>query len=258
MSDEGQHRAADLPIQGGNPIVVIPARMASVRLPGKPMAEIQGEAMIVHVWRRATEARIGPVLVAAGEPEIADAVLRAGGEARLTRPDHVSGSDRIHEALKAQDPAARHDIVINLQGDLPTIDPAYLHAVLAPLANPEVDIATLAAEIQNEEERQSASVVKAVLSLEAGARSGRAIYFTRAIAPSGVGPHFHHIGIYAYRRRALDRFVALPPAPLEVREKLEQLRALENGMRIDAGLVDRVPFGVDTPAELGRARRMLA
>jgi len=241
-----------------HPIVVIPARMASTRLPGKPLAEIAGEAMIVQVWRRAVEAAVGPVLVAAAEAEIAEAVRRAGGEAVLTRPDHDSGSDRVCEALTARDPQRRHDVVINLQGDLPTIAPGYLVEVMAPLADPGLDIATLAAEIRDEDERRSESVVKAVISLPVGAREGRALYFTRAVAPAGPGPHYHHIGIYAFRRPALERFVALAPTPLERREKLEQLRALENGMTIGVRLVDRVPFGVDTPADLERARAMLA
>jgi 3-deoxy-manno-octulosonate cytidylyltransferase (CMP-KDO synthetase) len=240
-----------------DPIVVIPARMASTRLPGKPLARIAGEPMIVHVWRRAMQAEVGPVLVAAGEPEIADAVTAAGGDAVLTRPEHPSGSDRVHEALMRRDPERHHDVVINLQGDLPTIDPACLRQVAALLADATVDIGTLAAEIREAAERRAAGVVKAVVSLAPGARSGRALYFTRVLAPSGEGPHYHHIGIYAYRRAALERFVALPPAPLERREKLEQLRALEDGMTIAVGLVDRVPFGVDTPADLERARRAL-
>jgi 3-deoxy-manno-octulosonate cytidylyltransferase (CMP-KDO synthetase) len=231
--------------------------MASTRLPGKPLAEIAGLPMIVQVWRRAVEAAVGPVLVAAAEAEIAEAVRAAGGTAELTRPDHPSGSDRVHEALTRHDPQRRHDVVINLQGDLPTIDPAYIRLVAALLEDPAADIATLAAEIGEEEERRAPGVVKAVVSLAPGARAGRALYFTRVLAPSGEGPHFHHIGIYAYRRPALERFVALPPAPLERREKLEQLRALENGMTIVCGLVDRVPFGVDTPADLERARALL-
>ncbi len=241
-----------------SPIVMIPARLAATRLPGKPLADIHGVPLIVHVWRRAVAADLGPVVVACAEPEIAAAVTAAGGRAVLTRPDHGSGSDRIFEALEALDPEGRHDVVINLQGDLPTIAPEVLRAVLAPLAEPAVDIATLAAEIGDEAERRAPGVVKAVLSLEAGARVGRALYFSRAVVPSGAGPHYHHIGIYAYRRAALERFVRLPPAPLERREKLEQLRALEDGMRIDVGLVDRVPFGVDTPADLERARQMIA
>ena len=241
-----------------NPIIVIPARMASTRLPGKPLAEIAGEPMIVQVWRRAVESGLGPVLVAAGEPEIAEAVKRAGGEAELTRPEHPSGSDRVHEALTLRDPERRHDVVINLQGDLPTMAPADLRQLAGLLSDPAVDIATLAAEIREEVERQAPGVVKAVISLQPGARAGQGLYFTRVLAPSGEGPHYHHIGVYAYRRAALERFVALPPAPLERREKLEQLRALENGMTIAVGLVDKVPFGVDTPADLERARAALA
>ncbi|MBM3491438.1 MAG: 3-deoxy-manno-octulosonate cytidylyltransferase [Alphaproteobacteria bacterium] len=240
------------------PLIVIPARLAASRLPGKPLALIAGQPMIVQVWRRAIEAQLGPVLVAAAEPEIARAVEAAGGRAVLTRPEHPSGSDRVHEAVTLADPEGRHPIVINLQGDLPSIAPEAIQAVLRPLAEPAVDIATLAAEIHSDEERLAASVVKAVLSLPPGAPQGRALYFTRVPCPSGDGPLYHHIGIYAYRRAALERFVRLPPAPLERREKLEQLRALEAGMRIDVALVDAVPFGVDTPADLERARQQLA
>jgi 3-deoxy-manno-octulosonate cytidylyltransferase (CMP-KDO synthetase) len=240
-----------------NPIVVIPARMASLRLPGKPLADIHGEPMIVHVWRRALAAGLGPVLVAAGEPEIAAAVAAVGGQAVLTRPDHASGSDRIFEALGRFDPDARHDVVVNLQGDLPMVEPAALAAVLGPLAEPAVDIATLAIEIRSAEERDNPSVVKAVAALAADCRIARALYFTRAVCPADDGPHFHHIGIYAYRRAALARFVELPPGRLERREKLEQLRALEAGLRIDVALVDMTPFGVDTPADLERARALL-
>ncbi len=240
-----------------NPIVVIPARMASTRLAGKPLAEIAGEPMIVHVWRRAVEAAVGPVLVAAAEPEIADAVRRAGGRAVMTLPDHPSGSDRVFEALQAVDPDRAHDAIINLQGDLPAIDPATLRAALAPLADPAVDIATLAAAIVDRDERQDPSVVKVVISLAPGARVGRALWFSRLPAPGGAGPLYHHIGLYAYRRSALERFVNLPPAPLEQREKLEQLRALEAGMRIDAALVDSVPLGVDTAADLARIRTLM-
>ncbi|PWC34146.1 3-deoxy-manno-octulosonate cytidylyltransferase [Azospirillum sp. TSO35-2] len=241
-----------------NPIVIIPARMASVRLPGKPLADILGAPMIVQVLRRATEAAIGPVVVACAEPEIARAVEATGGTAVLTRPDHPSGSDRIFEALRLIDPEGRHDAVVNVQGDLPTIEPGTVRAAFAPLADPAVDIATLVAVITREEERTNPNVVKAVLELPPGARQGRALYFTRATAPSGDGPLYHHIGLYAYRRAALERFVALPPSMLEQREKLEQLRALSNGMRIDAAVVDAVPLGVDTPADLERARALLS
>lgn len=241
-----------------DPIVVIPARLASTRLPGKPLADIHGAPMIVHVWRRAVAAGIGPVVVACADPEIAAAVERAGARAMLTRPDHPSGSDRIHEAVSRLDPAARHDVVVNVQGDLPVIDPAAIRAVLGPLADPGVDIATLAAPIRDGAELQAASVVKVAAGFAPGARVARALYFSRLPVPSGTGEHYHHIGLYAYRRAALDRFVALPPGVLERRESLEQLRALEAGMRIDVALVDTVPLGVDTPADLARARAMPA
>lgn len=241
-----------------NPIVVIPARMASTRLPGKPLADIQGLPMIVQVWRRAIEAGVGPVVVAAAEAEIAEAVTAAGGQAVLTRPDLPSGSDRVFAALQSVDPRGRHDAIINLQGDLPTIEVAAIRAALSPLSNRDVDIATLVAEIVRDEEKSDPNVVKAAIAFPAGARVGRALYFSRAAIPAGDGPLYHHIGIYAYRPAALERFVRLPPGMLERRERLEQLRALEAGMRIDAALVDTVPLGVDTPADLDRARAMLA
>jgi 3-deoxy-manno-octulosonate cytidylyltransferase (CMP-KDO synthetase) len=240
------------------PIVIIPARMASTRLPGKPLADIGGVPMIVHVWQRAVEADVGPVVIACAETAIADAVEAAGGTAVLTRPDHPSGSDRIFEALVRVDPDGAHDVVVNLQGDLPAVDPAIVRAVLAPLTDPGVGLATLVSAIIDPAERDDPNVVKAVVSLAGEARIGRAIYFSRLPVPWGEGPHFHHIGIYAYRREALTRFVALPPGAIEQRERLEQLRALENGMRIDAAVVDTVPFGVDTPADLERARALLA
>lgn len=239
------------------PIVVIPARMASTRLPGKPLADVAGAPMIVHVWRRAMEADVGPVVVACAEAAIADAVEAAGGTAVLTRPDHPSGSDRIFEAVVRVDPDGRHDVVVNLQGDLPTVDPSVVRAVLEPLADPEVDVATLVSPITEANERDDPNVVKAVVSLAADANVGRAIYFSRAAVPWGEGAHFHHIGIYAYRRAALTRFVALKPGVIEQRERLEQLRALENGMRINAAVVETVPFGVDTPGDLERARALL-
>jgi 3-deoxy-manno-octulosonate cytidylyltransferase (CMP-KDO synthetase) len=240
-----------------DPIVIIPARMGAQRLPGKPLADIAGEPMIVHVWRRACAAGIGPVAVATDARAIAEAVTRAGGEAVMTRSDHASGSDRIFEAAELLDPEGRHDIVVNVQGDFPTIEPGAIAAAVAPLNDPSVDIATLAAEIIDEAERADPNVVKLVGSAVAPGRL-RALYFTRATAPYGEGPLYHHVGLYAYRRRALRRFVALPPSPLERREKLEQLRALEAGMRIDAVLLDHVPFGVDTPESLERARDVLA
>lgn len=239
-------------------IVLIPARRASTRLPDKVLADIHGEPMIVHVWRRAAEAGVGPVAVAAAEPEIARAVAAAGGRAVLTRPDHTSGSDRIREALDVIDPGGECAAVVNLQGDLPTVDPGTVRAALAALDAPGADLATACAEIRDPEERADPNVVKLVAGFAPGARRARALYFTRAQAPAGDGPLYHHIGLYAWRRAALDRFVALPPSPLETRERLEQLRALEAGMRIEAALVDAVPIGVDTPADLERARAALA
>jgi 3-deoxy-manno-octulosonate cytidylyltransferase (CMP-KDO synthetase) len=237
-------------------LIVIPARLKATRLPDKPLAEIGGEPMIVHVWRRAVEADCGPVVVATDAEPVRDAVLKAGGEAVMTRPDHASGSDRVFEAVLARDPAGRLDRVVNLQGDLPTLDPALVRACLLALDEDLADIGTIAAEIVREEERGDPNVVKVVGSQLSG-RVLRALYFTRAIAPHGEGPLYHHIGIYAYRRAALERFVRLPPSPLELREKLEQLRALEAGMRINVGLVDTVPLGVDTPRDLERARQLL-
>ncbi|MCZ8260460.1 MAG: 3-deoxy-manno-octulosonate cytidylyltransferase [Beijerinckiaceae bacterium] len=240
-----------------DPVVVIPARLAATRLPGKPLAMIGDAPMIVHVWRRAEEAGIGPVVVATDAPEIAAAIESAGGTAVMTRSDHPSGSDRIFEAIERFDPEGRHDVVVNVQGDLPTIDPRIIADSLIPLSDPAVDIATLASVITREEERTATHVVKAI-GTPVAARRLRALYFTRATAPWGEGDLLHHIGLYAYRRRALARFVAMPPSPLEQREKLEQLRAIEAGMRIDIIQVDTVPLGVDTPEDLERARAMLA
>jgi 3-deoxy-manno-octulosonate cytidylyltransferase (CMP-KDO synthetase) len=238
-------------------LVLIPARMAATRLPGKPLLEMAGLPMIVHVLRRAEAARIGRVAVATDTAEIAAAVTAHGGRAVMTRANHPSGSDRIFEALGSLDPGGEVEIVVNLQGDFPTISPDNIRDVLAPLADPAVDIATLAAEIHTEEEALNPNVVKAVGS-PIGPRRLRALYFTRATAPHGDGPRYHHIGLYAYRRAALERFVRLAPSPLEQQEKLEQLRALEAGMRIDIGLVDSVPRGVDTPADLEATRQILA
>ena len=238
-------------------LILIPARMAATRLPGKPLADIAGLPMIVHVLRRAEIAGIGRVAVATDAVEIADVVRAHGGEAVMTSADHPSGSDRIFEAMTVLDPGGQFDTVINLQGDFPTIQPDNIRAVLAPLNDPAVDIATLAAEIHTEEESTNPNVVK-VIGAALGDNRLRALYFTRATAPWGDGPRYHHIGLYAYRRAALQRFVALPPSPLEAREKLEQLRALEAGMRIDVTIVDTVPRGVDTSADLETARRILA
>jgi 3-deoxy-manno-octulosonate cytidylyltransferase (CMP-KDO synthetase) len=237
-------------------VILIPARMAATRLPGKPLADIAGRPMIAHVLERAVAAGIGPVFVATDAPDIAAAVEQAGGRAVMTRADHVCGSDRIFEALGRIASVRDAGIVVNVQGDLPTLDPAAIRAALAPLADPEVDIATLAAEIRDAGERADPNVVK-VVGTPIGARRLRALYFTRASAPYGEGPLSHHIGVYAYRRAALERFVRLPPSPLERRERLEQLRALEAGMRIDVALVDSVPLGVDTPADLEIARATL-
>jgi len=237
-------------------LILIPARMAATRLPGKPLADIGGEPMIVHVLHRAQEAEIGPVVVATDSAEVAAIVDKAGGRAVMTRPDHACGSDRIYEALGKVDSSRRVEIVVNLQGDLPTIAPVAIRAALSPLADAAVDIATLAAEIKVVEERVNPNVVKVVGTPVAPLRL-RALYFTRATAPAGEGPLYHHIGLYAFRRAALERFVTLPPSPLERREKLEQLRALEAGMRIDVAIVDTVPLGVDTPDDLETARAML-
>jgi 3-deoxy-manno-octulosonate cytidylyltransferase (CMP-KDO synthetase) len=238
-------------------LILIPARMAASRLPGKPLADIAGTPMIVHVLRRAEAAGIGPVVVATDSPAIEAAVRQAGGRAVITRADHASGSDRVFEALGQVDPAGRAAIVVNVQGDLPTLVPSNINAAAALLADREVDIGTVAAEITRAEERNDPGVVKVVGSPAGHARL-RALYFTRATAPYGEGPLYHHIGLYAYRRRVLERFVALAPSPLEKREKLEQLRALEAGMRIDVAIVSSAPLGVDTPEDLARARAMLS
>ena len=238
-------------------LILIPARMASSRLPGKPLADIAGKPMIVHVLRRAEAAAVGPVVVETDSPEIEAAVRNAGGRAVITRSDHASGSDRIFEALGKVDPGRRAAIVVNVQGDLPTLEPSDITASLALLADDAVDIGTPAAEITRLEERDDAGVVKVVGTPVAPSRL-RALYFTRATAPYGDGPLYHHIGLYAFRRAALERFVKLPPSPLEKREKLEQLRALEAGMRIDVAIVDAVPLGVDTPEDLARARAVLS
>jgi 3-deoxy-manno-octulosonate cytidylyltransferase (CMP-KDO synthetase) len=237
-------------------LILIPARMASVRLPGKPLADIGGEPMIARVMRVAQAAAVGPVAVATDSTEIAQAITAAGGRAVMTRPDHASGSDRIFEALGKADPDSRASIVVNVQGDFPMLQPADIKAALAPLADPVVDIATLVMEITEDAERTDPNVVKAVCSAVSPGRM-RALYFTRATAPTGDGPLYHHIGLYAYRRAALERFVKLPPSALEQRERLEQLRALEAGMRIDVALTKNAIFGVDTPEHLEKARALL-
>ena len=241
-----------------NPIVIIPARLAATRLPRKPLADIHGRPMIVHVLERAHEAAIGPAAVACADPEVADAVRRAGGAAVLTDPALPSGSDRVNAALAVLDPAGAYDVVVNLQGDFPTIRPGQLRAVLDPLADPAIDIGTLVAPIGDAAEAAAPSVVKAACAFEHDRAVATILYFSRAAIPYGEGPRWHHIGIYAFRRAALARFVALPPSALELREHLEQLRALEAGMRIACARIAHGPFGVDTPADLDRARRMLA
>jgi len=253
---------ADVPAAGAlpaSPIVMIPARMASTRLPEKPLAYIGGLPMIVHVMKRAEEAKLGRVVIACAESEIKTAVEAAGGEAVLTDPNLPSGSDRILQALNQIDPEGRHDAVINVQGDLPTIDPQLIRTAFELLENPETDIGTLAAVITQDAEKTNPNVVKAIaeINFDKAERVGRALYFTRTTAPSGDGPLLHHIGLYTYRRTALQRFVSAPPAALEKRERLEQLRALALGMRIDVAVVDTVPLGVDTPEDLETARKML-
>ena len=235
-----------------SPIIVIPARMQATRLPGKPLADINGRPMIAHVIDRAKEADIGPVVVAAAENEIAEAAEQYGAKAVLTDPDLPSGSDRIKAALDSLDKERKYDVVINVQGDIPTISPLSIRAALTPLEEPSVDISTLVAEIKIQEELLNPNVVKAVL-----AASGRALYFSRALVPTGSGPVYHHIGLYGYRRKALERFVQLQPSPLELRERLEQLRALEDGMVISAAVVDDIPLGVDDGDDLERARVQL-
>ncbi len=240
-----------------NTIIVIPSRMASTRLPGKPLADVHGRPMILHVLDRAREADIGPIVVACADAEIAAAVRADGAVAVMTEPSLPRGSDRVHVALAELDPLGRYDVVINLQGDLPTIPASYLRTVLIPLGDPQVDIATLVAPITTAAEAASASVVKAACAFDGGRAVAPALYFSRAAIPAGEGPMWHHIGIYAFRRTALERFVALPESPLEKRELLEQLRALEAGMRIACARVGHAPFGVDTFADLERARRDL-
>jgi 3-deoxy-manno-octulosonate cytidylyltransferase (CMP-KDO synthetase) len=236
-------------------IVLIPARMASTRLPGKPLADIAGLPMIVHVLRRAEAAGVGAAVVATDSEAVATAVEKAGSRAIMTRADHPSGSDRIYEALTALDPEGSVDVIVNVQGDLPTLDPLDIQAALVPLSDHAVDIATLAAVITDPAERSNPNVVKAIGS-PVGPTRLHAITFTRADA-EGPGPHYHHIGLYAYRRAALERFVKLPPSDNERRERLEQLRALNAGMRIDIAVVNSVPLGVDTPDDLAKARAML-
>jgi len=240
------------------PLIVIPARLAAMRLPNKPLAMIHGKPLIVHVWERAIKANVGPVIVACGDQEIVDAVQSYGGEAILTDPNLPRGSDRVKVAADIFDPEKSYNIVINVQGDLPTLDPLLIKDVLEPFQDAQVDIATLANLIEDTEELQDPNVVKIALSLQGKGPIGRALYFSRYPIPSGSGPHYHHIGLYAFKRDCLDRFAALPVNALEEREKLEQIRALANGMRIDVKVVEtKTPFGVDTPADLEKAIELL-
>ncbi len=236
-----------------DPMIIIPARMASTRLPGKPLADIGGAPMIVRVMQRAMAADIGPVYVACAEDEIKFAVERAGGVAIMTDPDLPSGTDRIRAAADIIDPDGVHEMVINVQGDLPTLDPQVIKTAAKLLEASGADISTLVVATTDPREIADPNVVKAVISFTSKTE-GRALYFTRASAPSGGGPVYHHVGLYAYRRAALNRFCALPPSPLEKRERLEQLRALEAGMTIAVGIIDSSPEGVDTPEDLERAR----
>jgi 3-deoxy-manno-octulosonate cytidylyltransferase (CMP-KDO synthetase) len=241
-----------------NPVILIPARMASKRLPGKPLLDIHGEPMIVHVWRRAVESKIAPVVVACDGEEIASAVRKAGGEAVITKPDHPTGSDRIQEALNILERnGQRHDAVINVQGDLPVLDPFAIRAAFDLLRDPAVAIGTLAAVIRDEKDKHAGHIVKAAIEMKPGENTGRALYFSRMPLPSGEGPMYHHIGLYAYRREALEKFVKAPPAQLEKRESLEQLRALALDLHIAVAVIDTVPLGVDTPADLEMARKLL-
>lgn len=240
-----------------SPIIIIPARLSSTRLPGKPLADIAGIPMVVHVLRAAQAAHIGRVVVAAAEQEICEAVRNAGGEAVLTAPDLPSGSDRVWHAVQQIDPDAQHDLIINLQGDLPTFPADYLKTLLQVMTCSAYDIGTLVAPIDSDEEKLAPSVVKVACSFRNKTANSSAIYFSRMPIPWGEGAFWHHIGVYCWRRKALEQFISLPPSGLETRESLEQLRALEAGLRIGCARVDHAPFGVDTPQDLERARRAL-
>ncbi|MBS0271349.1 MAG: 3-deoxy-manno-octulosonate cytidylyltransferase [Proteobacteria bacterium] len=235
-------------------LIVIPARLAATRLPNKPLADICGKPMIVHVWEKAIKANVGPVIVACGDQEIVEAIKSFGGEAIYTDPSLPSGTDRVKAAADVYDPQNKYDFIINVQGDLPTLEPSLICEVLDPFQNTTVDIATLATTISDLQELSDSNVVKIALSVNAEETIGRALYFSRNPIPSGEGPHYHHIGLYAYRRHILNQFVELAVDPIEAREKLEQLRALAAGMRIDVKIIDtHAPFGVDTQSDLERA-----
>lgn len=241
-----------------NPLLLIPARMRSARLPGKPLADIGGLPMIVHVWQQAVASKLGPVVVAAAEPEIVAAVEKAGGRGILTDPDLPTGSDRIYQALTKLDPEKKHDAIINVQGDEPLQEPENIRAVFSLLADPAVDIATCVAPLTDPARRAAPQVVKVAMEFNEATKKGRCLYFSRAEIPAGNGPYFHHIGLYAYRRDALEIFVKSPQGVLEKRESLEQLRGLSLGMRVEAALVDGVPIGVDTPEDLEKVRAVIA
>ena len=242
-----------------NPILLIPSRLSAARLPNKPLAEIAGAPMIVHVWRRAVAAGVGPVVVASGDREIAEIIERAGGRAVLTDPALPTGSDRIHAAVAELDPGREYDAVVNVQGDMPMLDPPVIRIALAALAETDADIATLAAEIADSAALSDTGVNKVAAGFADPTRPALALYFSKAPVPWGEGPHYEHVGLYVYRRAALDRFVNLPRGVLEQRERLEQLRALEAGMRICVSLIDKTQVGVqvDTPADLARARALM-
>jgi len=240
------------------PLIVIPSRIGASRLPRKPLADIAGEPMVVHVWRNAVAADVGDVVVATDSLDIAVAVENAGGKSVMTLSDHPSGSDRVFEAANSVDPGGKIDIIVNVQGDQPVLEPSLIRDCVAPLSDPAVDIATVAAELTDPSQVIEPSVVKMIGTPAGNAGTFRALYFTRAAAPFGPGPLYQHIGLYAYRRDALAQFVKLPPSPLEIREKLEQLRALEAGMRIDVKQVASVPMSVDTPDDLERVRAWFA
>ncbi|MBY0463279.1 MAG: 3-deoxy-manno-octulosonate cytidylyltransferase [Alphaproteobacteria bacterium] len=238
------------------PIIVIPARLASTRLPNKPLVEIQGKPMILRVWEQAMAADIGEVVVACCGAEIADIITEAGGKAILTNPNHPSGTDRIHEAVRSRSNLSKDTIIVNLQGDLPTVSKESLRAVLEPLQNSKVDIGTLAVPISDPKQIENPNVVKIALTF-VKPNIGRALYFSRSPIPYGATEYYHHIGIYAYRMSSLERYVSLEPSLLEQTEKLEQLRALEDGMRIDVGIVGEIPHSVDTKEDLEAVARFL-
>jgi 3-deoxy-manno-octulosonate cytidylyltransferase (CMP-KDO synthetase) len=244
-------------VEPENTIVVIPARMSSSRLPGKPLADINGLPMIVHVWKRAIEANVGQVLVAAAEVKIVEIIRNHGGDAIVTDPALPSGSDRIAAALKMRDIHEKFEYVVNLQGDLPTIDPLAVRRCLAGLTNEQVDIATIAALIENDEDIKNPNIVKAIASLGKDREVAYARDFVREVGPEHEAPYWHHIGVYAYRRQSLSRFVSLSVSTRETLRKLEQMRALDNDMRIAVVRVDSVPLGVDTSADLEAVRAIL-